>query len=94
VNFHMLLDFFVYAFYTVELRYSAIEGAEKLSHKIEVRTILRSILKVFLLKGPKVFRTKSRFALYRGALYRGSTVLLISHKNSPMHSVFNSNLTI
>jgi hypothetical protein len=52
---------------TVEPRYSAIEAAEKNSHKIEVRTISRSILKVFLLKGPKIFRTKSRFALYLGS---------------------------
>jgi hypothetical protein len=27
------------------------------------------------LKGPKIFRTNSRFALYRGALYRDSTVI-------------------
>jgi hypothetical protein len=63
-------------FYTVGPRYSAIEGAEKNSHKIEVCTISRSILKVLLLKGPKIFRTKSRFALYRDALYRGSTVIV------------------
>ena len=46
---------------TVEPRYSAIEGTEK------NRIKSRSILKVFLLKGPKIFRTTSRFALYRGS---------------------------
>jgi hypothetical protein len=69
-NFCWKLEFF----YAVEPRHSAIEGTGKFSHNIEVRTISRSILKVSLLKGPKISRTKSRFVLYRGALYRGSIV--------------------
>jgi hypothetical protein len=55
--------------YKVGLRYSAIEGTEKISqknrgsHYIKVRTILRLILKVFLLKDQKFF------ALNQGSHY-------------------------
>jgi hypothetical protein len=46
---------------TVELRYSANKGTEKFLYKIKVSIISRLNLKVFLLKGSNIFRTKSRF---------------------------------
>jgi hypothetical protein len=47
---HIIVDSPVYA----------IEGTGKFSHKIEVRTILRSILKVFFFNGPEKIRINKR----------------------------------
>jgi hypothetical protein len=54
--------------FTVEPRYSAIEGAEKIHIKSRF-ALYRGQFEGFLLKGPKLFRTKSRFSLYRGSHY-------------------------
>jgi hypothetical protein len=49
---------------TLEPRYSAIEWTEKFSHKIEVRTISRSILKGFFIEGTKNFLHYIEVRLY------------------------------